>query len=100
MTGGNRKLPDDEKLRRDAAAGYGLAQIAARYSVSTDHLNRHLRQLKIKVPNSALPAEDRSDFAKYVIERKVSATEYGGSIVQRISLPRISMHVAAREGRP
>lgn len=95
----NRKLPDDTKLARDVAAGMTAAQIAVRYKTTQDHLRRRLKAIGAVPAAGPTASFEPSDIPRIVIEKRVTAAEYGGTIVQRISLPRISMHVAAMGGR-
>lgn len=96
MTSANRRLPDDDILARDAAQGMSLQQIAMRYHVSKDHIRRRLKVVGKSAPLSpciSLVEDER----RIVIERRVTAAEFGGSANVRISLPRIGMHVAYRQ---
>jgi len=95
----NRKLPDDTKLARDVAAGMTAAQIAVRYKTTQDHLRRRLKVIGAVAPVAPVATTEPCGIPKIVLEKRVTAAEYGGTIVQRISLPRISMHVAALGGR-
>lgn len=90
MTDRRRKLPDDSKLRRHVEDGMGLQQIAARYGCRKDHVRSVLTSLGIKAPDSAEPAPHPDSPQKVVVT----------TLFQRISLPRVSMHVAVIEGRP
>ncbi|KKX28252.1 hypothetical protein YH62_19395 [Rhizobium sp. LC145] len=98
-----RRLPINERLRAEAAKGYGLAELSDRYHVSIDHMRRHLKRLGINIrmhgsPSPRDPSEPAPD--RFVVEKRVTAAEFGGTKTIRISLPRISMHVAYVEGRP
>ncbi len=96
MTASNRKLPDDDIIARDAAQGMSLQQIAMRYHVSKDHIRRRLKLAGKSAPLSpciSLVEDER----RIVIERRVTAAEFGGSAILRVSLPRIGMHVAFRQ---
>lgn len=100
LMGQKRKLPDDNRLRRDVTSGLGLRQICMRYGCSQDHARRRIKALGLEAP---LTGDEQSVLTptadKIVIERHVSASEVGGTAIQRISLPRISMHVAALEAK-
>lgn len=100
MTANNRKPPDDTVLARDVRLGLTQAEIASRYSVTQECVRRRLITLKISPRKEPRRNYKPCGIPKLVLEKKVTTSEYGGSTIRFISLPRISMHVAAMEGRP
>lgn len=94
MTPHNKKLPGDLILLRHAKEGMGLHDIATQYGTSPDHIRKNYRRLGVTLPSHGNRRQQASATGKTVIEKKVSGGEYGGVAFVRISLPRISMHVA------
>lgn len=90
------KLPASEFLAEDIAAGLNLDQIAARYAVSRDWARARIKALGM-VSSTVQLHHPKEDNRRIVIEKRVSASEYGGVAYLKISLPRVGIHVAYRQ---
>lgn len=90
----NKKLPDNDILAREASR-LSAQQLATRYGVNKGTVQSHLRMIGFRAPHrpvSEIVETDRS----IIVEKRVTATEYGGTAILRISLPKVSMHLAFR----
>ncbi|MBB3608622.1 hypothetical protein [Rhizobium sp. BK602] len=105
-----RKLPDAYVLQKHIERGLDGREIAAIYGCHPDSVREVLRKAglvirKPKAPpvNGARPAyrprQERNEVEllpdRIVFTREVTAGTYGGMMFQRISVPRISSHIAA-----
>jgi hypothetical protein len=109
MHKGNVKLPDALVLKKHIADGMDAHDIADRYSCTYDSareaLKRHglLSLIASRGPNKPTIGrratlerfgvrvmDDKIEFS-----REMTAGEYGGMVIRRMSLPRVSMYVAA-----
>lgn len=104
-----RKLPDIAVIKQHIDKGLGRVEIAAIYGCHPDSLYNVLRKAGLFVANKSKPEpgprlayqpphlrrpiEVMSN--KIVFTREVTAGAYGGTMFQRISVPRITSHVAA-----
>ena len=96
----NTSVVDIDAIKRDARAGYSLQFICDRHNLGREAVRKLLREAgqPINASESKRPAPEPTA-QKIVLTKVVTTGERGGISYQRISLPRISMQVAAMEER-
>lgn len=107
---GNIKLPNAHILKQHVDSGMTRQEIADRYECHPDSVRDALKkaglietrkkQPPVDGPRPAYkPRGDRDEIEihedRIVFMREVTAGPYGGMMLRRISVPRISSHVAA-----
>ena len=94
------KPVDIDAMKREVRAGYSLQFICDRHGLGRDAVRKLLSKAgqQIKASESKRPAPEPTA-QKIVLTKIVTTGENGGISYQRISLPRISMQVAAMEER-
>ena len=104
-----RKLPDIRVIQQHIDAGMGRVEIATMYGCHPDSLRYVMRKAGIFIAMRAKPeAGPRSAYRpphqrreveiqpdRIVFTKEVAAGMHGGTMFQRISVPRITSHVAA-----
>jgi hypothetical protein len=75
--------------------GYGIRQIAQFYDLPTFRIVQRLREIGRTAPFDAGGQIPDADERKIYVRRMVAAGRWGGLAITRISLPRVSMHVAS-----
>ncbi|MBB3396844.1 helix-turn-helix domain-containing protein [Rhizobium sp. BK060] len=106
------KLPNAAILKSHLEAGLDKAQIAARYGVhrdtvrttlirfGIDHLDKAPRQsASRRITRHSVRESVTVQADRVVLIREMIAGENGGTALRCLSLPRISMHVAALQER-
>lgn len=104
-----RKLPDIRVIQQHVADGLGRVEIATMYGCHPDSLRYQMRKaglfIAMRTTTEAAPrqahypphlrkaVEIKSD--RVVFTKEVAAGMHGGTMFQRISVPRITSHVAA-----
>lgn len=104
-----RKLPDVRVLQQHIAAGLGRVEIATMYGCHPDSLRYAMRKAGLFIAMRSKPdagprpayvpphlrreVEIKTD--RVVFTREVAAGMHGGTMFQRISVPRITSHIAA-----
>ncbi len=105
-----RKLPDIRVLKQHIDAGMGRVEIATMYGCHPDTLRYVMRKagLFIAMRSTSEPAGPRPGYRlphlrrqveitpdRVIFTKEVAAGMHGGTMFQRISVPRITSHVAA-----
>lgn len=90
MAAHNRRIPEEEDLRKMVAAGFGRRELVRNFGCSPETLRARLKKLHLVARFDTVPRMDPENLAKVIVHRLSGA----------VSLPAISMFVAAREGRP
>lgn len=90
MPSPNRKLPSEEELRHMVACGIGRGEIARRYGCGHNTVRTRFRELRIVAPFKSVHRVDPANLPK------VSVARASGPV----SLPAISMFLAALEQKP
>lgn len=91
-------LPDEATLRADYAREPSAKRLAALYGLPYTTLRNRLVQLGLFVrhrKHAPTILIDASRADRVTVGRIISASEYGGSVRKPVTLPRVSMHVAA-----
>ena len=104
-----RKLPDIRVIQQHIDAGMGRVEIATMYGCHPDSLRYVMRRAGIFIamrtkpeagprpayrpPHQRREVEIQTD--RIVFTKEVAAGIHGGTMFQRISVPRITSHVAA-----
>lgn len=104
-----RKLPDVRVIKEHIDNGLSRVEIATIYGCHPDSLYHVLRKAGLFIAKKGKPdpgprpayqlphlrkeVEIKSD--RIVFTREVTAGSYGGMMFQRISVPRITSHIAA-----
>lgn len=95
-------LPDEATLRADYARDPNTKHLARRYGVPYTTLRNYLVRIGLfakhrKEDPTILLDKSRAD--RITVGRIVSASEYGGSVRKPVTVPRVTLHVAALEER-
>ena len=93
-------LPDEATLRAEYAREPSTKRLAAHYGLPYTTLRNHLVRLGLFVRHrrddpTILIDASRAD--RVTVGRIISASEYNGSVRKPVTLPRVSMHIAALE---
>ncbi len=106
----HRKMPDAWTLKKHVDDGLDRREIAAIYGCHPDSVYEVLRKARMIIPKPKAPPVNGPRPAyrppqlrrpieimpdKIIFTREVTAGAYGGTMFQRISVPRITSHVAA-----